>query len=461
MNKEETKNKLISFCEGLHKEGLLTNEELKNCYVAFEKKSYNSSLKKIGNIPSLNNNLKNYGMNEEQSMKLDNILIGNNNIIKCNINIYKTIINDKEESERKKYTLYTSLETNTTAKYLYIKDLEGQDNPENDNYNDKILENIIFKITKTNKNLYTIRNFYTNELIKCQMDKSIKLDGTNQTDNALFKLYQHDKYVRFESYTFPNFFLTGNNPLNLTEGSINSQYWKLDIIDDNNTELIDNDDEYNANYTRQLIKNYITTYELDRAEYNLQVAKLKYLEILKKKILNIVKKNGIISNYLRSRIRNKEINITENQMRNLEANIYSEVKNNEIVMINDNIDQINIMLKNSNSKMNNKITELLEINKLIDDAIEEKKTELTSLNQLLDKVNNETKNLNSKFTLLNNNINTKTEINEKSTINNSIIDKQYNQEIINYRLIIIIFVITVIGIIFLSFKLLAKIKKEL
>ena len=463
MNKEETKEKLLKFCQGLHNEGLLSNEELKECSLTFNNTSQLSDLKSV--IPQLNDNLKNFGMSPEQSLEQDILTLGNNNIINCRLVSYQYSRNRDEENKKEKLTLFSTVETDTTSRTLYLKKLNNLDDKHNSNYDNQILENIIFKLEKNNQGLYTIRNTSSNELLKVNLDKHVIIDGTNHTDNALFNIVNYgngnSNSFRIESHVFPGFYLNAENPLTITDGSRATHNWKIEIINNEDDLEKINDDTFNASYTRQLINNYLTNYEAGRFNYILMNAKIKFIDLLKARVRNIVSNNGSIMNYLRNRVRNKELDLSESKLMILSANINNEIVNNELEILN----HIQTLIKADNKDIihdiNSNTNTIIKINKLIDTAIESKKTELATLNQLLDKINDETRNLNEKDAQIKVVLETKEDLEERSTHNNNTINNLIKQENINYKVIIGLYVFVGVMILYLGYKLYNKIQKEL
>jgi hypothetical protein len=459
MNRQETKEKLIKFCEGLNAEGLLSNKELKECRASFDAST--SSISKIGNIPKINDNLSNYGMSKDQSISADKLMLGSNKNTLARIVIYKNKRDKNGVSKKTKMTLFSTIESDTSAKLLYIKELEGIEDANNDNFDDKIVNNITFRLTKNDKGQYTIRNVFSNELLKVEMDKKIVLEGTNETPNALFNIKNVGRYIKFESITFPGYFINASNPLKVVEGSIPTQNWQLELIDDNDDNLESGDAEYSAEHTRQLVNNYMKKYESSRIDYLLNSATIKYIEILQKRIKSMVAKKGILIEYLRDRVANGEIKLSKEDLMIIEANIYEEIVNNEIqqlemkkTMLRDN----RYINKNSTSSNYNAI---IDIYKLLNEAIENKKVELNTLNKLMDKVNVESKKLNMDDKEISSILEIKEDIYERSSHNNNIIEMQQKQELLNFRLFIGIFIVALIFGAYCGFKLLNRIKTEM
>lgn len=460
MNRQETKEKLIKFCEGLNTEGLLSNQELKECRASFDNTT--NVLNKIGNIPKLNNNLSNYGMSKEQSIDADKLILGSNKNTLAHIVVYKNKRNKDGISKKVKMTLFSNIESDSSAKLLYIKELEGIEDSNNDNFDDKIVNNITFRLTKNDKGQYTIRNMFSNELLKVNIDKKIALDGLNETPNALFNIKNVGYHVKFESVSFPGYFINAQNPLKVVEGSIPTQNWKIELIDNNSDEIESgNNNEYSAEYTRQLINNYMSKYEMNRIDYLLNSAKIKYIDILKKRIQNMVSKKGILIEYLRDRVKNREIKISKEDLMIIEANIYEEVINNEINKLDIKKSSIKQLQNNDRDNTNSNYKSIIEIYTLLDEAIEVKKIELNTLNKLMDKVNTETKKLNIDDNEITSILEVKEEIYDRSGHNNKIVESQYKQETFNYRLFIGIIVISLLFGIYISFKLVKRIKTEL
>lgn len=460
MNRQETKEKLIKFCEGLNKEGLLSNEELKSCRASFDASSV--SLEKIGNIPKINDNLSNFGMSKDQSISADKLMLGSNKNTLTRIITYKNKRNKDGISKKTKMTLYSTIESDTSAKLLYIRDLDGIENSNSDNFDDKIVNNITFRLTKNDKGQYTIRNIFTNELLKAQMDKKIMLEGTNETPSALFNIKNIGKYIKFESVSFPGYFIDASNPLKVIDGSVPTQNWQLELIDDNEdiTENSSNNNKYSAEHTRQLVNNYMKNYEVSRIDYLLDSAKIKYIDILQKRIKSMVTKKGILIEYLRDRVNNGEIKLSSSDLMVIEANIYEEVVNNEIELLETQKEIIRESRFNNRNNTSSNFEAISSIYKLLDEAIKNKKVEINTLNELMDKVNVESKKLNNDDNEISSVLEVKENIYERSSHNNKIIDFQYSKEVNNYRLFIAIFIVTLIFGGYIGYKLLKRIKKE-
>lgn len=460
MNRQETKEKLISFCEGLHKEGLISNQDLKECRTAFNNTT--SNLEKIGNIPLLNDNLKNYGMSKDQAINTDIVVLGTKKNILTRIVIYKNKRNRDGPSKKVKQTLYSTLETDTSANLLYVKELEGSDNLLNDKFDEKLVQNITFKLTKKDNGQYTIRNAYTNELLKVQMDKKVKMDGINETPSSLFNIKMVGRFVKFESATFPGYYINAQNPLSIVEGSIPTQNWQLEIIDEQSDEKENvNPAVYVAEQTRQLVNNYMQNYEVARMEYLLNKGKIKYIDILINRIKNIVGKNGILMKYMTDRVYNGELDMTKEDLMKIEASMSEEVINNEIERLENKKIDIGELASDELDKTMYNDDAIEKIYTLLDEAIESKKVELETLNKLMDKVNIETKSLNSKDDAITKQLDSKEDIFERSTHNNKIIEKQYANTVMNYRLFIGLFIVTICAIIYLVFKLVNRAKISL
>jgi hypothetical protein len=462
MNRQETKEKLIKFCEGLNAEGLLSNDELKECRASFDAST--ASISKIGNIPKINDNLSNYGMSKDQAISADKLMLGSNKNTLARIVIYKNKRDKDGISKKTKMTLFSTIESDTSAKLLYIKELEGMEDNNNDNFDDKIVNNITFRLTKNDKGQYTIRNVFSNELLKVQMDKKIMLDGTNETPNALFNIKNIGRYIKFESVTFPGYFINASNPLKVVEGSIPTQNWQIELIDDNDDSVEGgnyNNTEYSAEHTRQLVNNYMKKYESSRIDYLLNSATIKYIEILQKRIKSMVAKKGILIEYLRDRVNNGEIKLSKEDLMIIEANIYEEVVNNEIQQLDlkkEMLREDKYINKNSTSSNYNAI---IDVYKLLDEAIENKKVELDTLNKLMDKINVESKKLNMDDKEISSILEVKEDIHERSSHNNNIINMQYSQEVMNFRLFIGIIIVSLIFGAYSGFKLFNRIKAEM
>lgn len=462
MNIQETEDKLIKFCEGLFLENLLSQEELKKCYIAFKTESKPSNLNQGIEDILFNNDLQNYGMSKEQAFNNIDLLLGQNKYITCKITNYQSKYVNRESTDRIKYTLFSTEETDTSMKYLYLKNLQDLDNEENTNYNDKLVKNIIFKIEKKNNDDYVIMNYYTGELLKAQTDKQIILNGTNLTDNSYFKLHKQNKYHRFESKIYPNYFIDASNPIKLSEGSRPTQFWKLEIIASDSDELDKlSNTTFSADNTRSLIQKFINQYTTSRIDYMIINAKIKFIELLQEKTKNILNKNGLIIENIRSRVNDGELKLNEEQIMRIESSIYSEVVNNEI----EALEQYKIDLKLQAQQINGSIIqdnteEVYAINAIINKSIEKTKTQINTLNDILDKVNSESKYLTSTSDKLDKNIEKQNTLNDRSYINSNFIEIQNTHNVLNYRIFIGLLITISIFSLYLGFKLINKYKQE-
>lgn len=459
MDIKETENKLIKFCEGLFREDLLSQEDLEKCRISFNVNDASNSLNNgIDNI-LLTNNHKNYGMSPDQSFNNTDLILQNNKYIECRLVNYQRKSIDRENIERIKYTLYSTSETDKTLKYLYIKNMEDLSSITD---NEKIMKNITFKIEKVNVDDYVIMNYHTGELLKCNLDKRVILDGLNKTDSSYFKLHKQNKSFRFESKVFPNHFIDASNPIYVSQGSRPTQFWKLEIISKEEDKLSNNTDNLNADITRNLINKFIKNYSYSRMDYMIIQAKIKYIDLLQQKTRSILNREGVIIEYIRNRIDNGELKLNEKEVMDIESSIYSEVINNEIIALENEKNDLKLQAnKINNTILINNIKNVDKINDLIDKAIENTKTQLETLNDILDKVNNETKLLVESDTIIKDNINKKKSLNEKSDINTELVNIQNKSQTHNYRILIFILLCIICLIIYLVFTLINKIQLEL
>lgn len=459
MDIKETETKLIKFCEGLFREDLLSQDDLKKCRISFNVNDTSNSLNNdIDNVLLTDNN-KNYGMSPDQAFNNTDLILQNNKYIECRLVNYQRKAIDRENIERIKYTLYSTSETDKTLKYLYIKNIDDITSATD---NEKIMKNITFKIEKVNTNDYVIMNYNTGELLKCNLDKRVILDGLNKTDSSYFKLHKQNKSFRFESKVFPNHFIDASNPIYVSQGRRPTQFWKMEIISKEEDELNNNNkNDLNADITRNLINRFIKNYSYSRMDYMIIQAKIKYIELLQQKTRSVLNREGVIIEYIRNRIDNGELNLNEKEVMDIESSIYSEVINNEVLALENEKNDLKLQARKINgSILMNNIKNVDKINDLIDKAIENTKTQLETLNDILDKVNNETKLLVETDTIIKNKIDKKQSLNEKSDRNTELVNIQNKTQTYNYRTLIFILLCIICLIIYLSFTLTNKIQLE-
>lgn len=463
MNVYEIETKLIKFCEGLFRENLLSQEELKQCRIAFKNNDTTDIQTEFKASDIINNDLKNYGMSEDQAFNNIDIIFSKNKYIICKLINYQIKSLNREDSKRIKYTLFSTEETDTTKQYLYIKNLQDLDNQNNTNYNDKLVKNITFRIEKIDSTNYVIMNYFTGQLLKATKDKKIILDSTTKTEDNYFKINKNNKYYRFESTKYPNHYIDASNPIKLTEGSRNTQNWKLDIISDTNNDELDKQSNttFSAITTRSLIDKFLKEYNNARLNYMFTNAKIKFIEILQNKTKDVLSRNGLIMEYIRNRVNNGNLKLNEEQIMKLEANIYNEVVNNEIELL----EQLKTELKINAQKINaeliaGNISNVFSINNIIDKAINKTKTQLNTLNDILDKVNSESRILNSTNIQLNQKIAKQTDLNDRSSINNKLIDTIKSKQNIDYKILTGLSIVISIMIIYLLFKVINKKRLE-
>jgi len=462
MNVQETENKLIKFCEGLFRENLISQEDLKKCHIAF-KQNNTSNLEDVTNTNTvLNNDLKNYGMHEDQSFNNINLMFSQNKFIVCKLHNFQRKSINREESKRIKFTLYSTKETNTTMQYLYIKNLDDLDNKDNTNYDDKLVKNITFKLEKVSANEYIIINYFTGELLTVTDDKKLILTKNNKSELTLFKLHNHDKHYRFESIKYPNNYISASNPISLTTDSSPTQYWKIELISKEDDELDKlSSTSFNATNTRALIQKFIKEYTNTRLKFMIINAKIKYIEILQSKAKDTLGRSGLIMEYIRSRVNNNELKLTEQQILRLEASIYNEFINNEIEHLENTKNNLRVEAQKINgSLIVGNINRVKTINNTIDKAIENTKSQLETLNEILDKVNSESRNLYTTSTQLNKHINKQSDLNFRSNKNTELITSVNKKNNTDYYVYISLMVIITCFIIYLSYKLVNKYKVE-
>jgi hypothetical protein len=190
-------------------------------------------------------------------------------------------------------------------------------------------------------------------------------------------------------------------------------------------------------------------------------AKIKFIELLQEKSKNILSKNGLIIENIRSRVDDGELNLSEEQIMRIESSIYSEVVNNELEALEKHKIDLQLQAQQINgSIINDNIEEVYAIDAIIKKSIEKTKTQINTLNDILDKINSESKYLTSTSDKLDKTIEKQNTLNDRSDTNSKLIEKQNNRNILDFRIFIGLIITICILSLYLGFKLINKYKKE-
>jgi hypothetical protein len=144
-----------------------------------------------------------------------------------------------------------------------------------------------------------------------------------------------------------------------------------------------------------LINKVLATIHKDQMDYASIMAQIEFLEALKARAYNMVKRDGDIMNYYFDKKDNRQLDISEDLLKYIQYSISNELKSNEGSQIDDKIKALRIKAKElkTGDLLSQKGPSLL---KLLNEQIAAKKQDLNGLNGLIDKVDAQQKDLNSK-----------------------------------------------------------------
>lgn len=465
MNYQETKKKVVNWCEELEKEGVISKNDLDKCYKSFVSFGSETTVQKH---PEAQTNKKHsfamQGKQGENSLGED---LTKHKYLQC---LLKTKYGFTK-TDREGNTLKTDESNYDDYRYLTIREnIDNEDNSKtqlylaSDNNKDILLSRYV--LTLQDNGLYTLMNYGTGNYLKVEADKRITIDTNNITDGAYFEMTNNGKYVVFSPRVFPEFKLTPKvNKLVLTDGKRPEHNWIIEKLPEEE-EIAFEDSNFNTVKLRDTVQKIISEMIKVKYEYYGYLSKIEFLKLLQIKLRNMVKTNGDIMNALYNRREDATSSdrkiLTEELLRSISFSIKEELENREIAEINDEIDNLIIESKKFKSQSLDKSD--AELNKLIlmlTDKIEENKKELESQRQLIGFYNKEQKSLNNKSDKL------KTDIdvyNDKSLVNSKnyqIISEKQNILNKEYYMYIIIILVSIGLIGFFGYKLYNSIKSEL
>lgn len=380
MNYQDTKQKVLSWCQELQKQGIISDIDLDNC-----RKSYNALDQGVdaGAYTEARTSKEfSFGMSDGQGESGMITDLTKRKYFKCTI---ATPGGDKYISANPGGSDINKLS-------LVKGDAEGLDRA-----------NIIFAIQLANNGYYTIMNEGTGNYIDVTKDKRLLAGSATPGDGSYFKLAQSGtgkKTYTFEPVKYAGRFICdadGGTDL-LTIAGTGNKYWMLDIISEPDASSSDDDTMAgSAPETVLLINNLLANINETRLEYYNVLAQIEFLTLLRDKMYNTVKSQGDIMNYYFDKKDTRQLDISEDLLKYIQFSINNELRSHEGSQIDDMIKVLTIKAKalelaefNVATKRG---TDLLE---LLKGQINQKKDQLASLNVMIEKINGQQRELNDK-----------------------------------------------------------------
>jgi hypothetical protein len=468
MDYQETKKKVVSWCEELQKEGVISKKDLDKCYKSFVSFGSDTTVQKH---PKAKTNKKHsfamLGKQGENTLGED---LTKKKYFQCFLKTKYGFSKTNRSGDKliNKDATTTNINSEKTHRFLSIrKGIEDNKQVKTQLFlaseTDKDIILSRFVITLQDNGLYTLMNYGTGNYLKVEADKTITIDTNNITAGAYFNMESKGEFVVFIPRVYPEFKLTPKvNTLILTDGIRAEHNLSIEELpEEEEVELGEN--QINTVKIRDKIQKIIANMIKNRYEYYGYLAQIDFLKTLQTKIRNMVKSNGDVMNVLYNRREDASTDerkqLTENLLQNISYSIKEELENNELVEIDEEID--NLILTARKFKAQNLTTSDNQINKLIsmlNEKIGENKSELESQRQLIGFYNKEQKSMNKQSQIVNDNLKeytSKTNVNDK---NYQIISEKQTILTNEYYYYIAIITLTVIGLGFFGYKLYGRIR---
>lgn len=465
MDYQETKKKVINWCEELEKEGVISKNDLDKCYKSFVSFGTNTTVQKHANAKT--NKQHSFAMTKKQGENSFGEDLTKKKYIQCFLKTYygfaktdrtgKDITNNSNDDvEKFRYlSIREGIENNKQVKtQLYLS---------NDTDRDIIFSR--FVITLQDNGLYTIMNYGSGNYLKIEADKRLTVETNNITNGAYFEMKSKGGNVVFIPSVFPEFKLTPKvNKLIITDGERPEHNWIIDELPEEE-EIDMTNDQVNLIKIKDNVQKIISKIIKVRYEYYNYLAQIEFLKILETKVRNMVQTNGDIMNSLYSRRENSSTDerklLTENLLQSISYTIKEELENKEVVDIDQEID--NLIIESKKFKVQNLDNSNEEINKLIrmlNEKNEETKTKIVSQRQLIGFYNKEQKSLNTKSETVSDDLNKYKSKSVTNDTNYQIVNDK--QTILNneYYFYIAIIILSIIMIGFFGYKLYQSIINE-
>ena len=464
MDYQETKKKVINWCEELEKEGVISKNDLDKCYKSFVSFGTETTVQKHPNAKT--NKQHSFAMTKKQGANSVGEDLTKKKYLQCFLKTrYGFSKNDRTGKD------ITKNENGDKEEFRYLSIREGiEDNKQvktqmylaSDTDRDIIFSR--FVITLQDNGLYTIMNYGTGNYLKVEVDKRLIIETNNITDGAYFEMKSKGENVVFIPRVFPEFKLTPKvNKLILTDGNRPEHNWIIDELPEEE-EVEMGSDQVNLIKIKDSVQKIISKMIKVKYEYYNYLAQIEFLKLLETKLRNMVQTNGDIMNSLYNRRDDASTDerkiLTENLLQNISYTMNEELENKELIDIDQEID--NLTLEAMKFKAQKLYTSDIELNKLIrmlNEKNEEIKTEIQSQRQLIGFYNKEQKSLNKKSETINHELDNYKSKSITNDTNYKIINDK--KTILNneYYFYIAIIILSIIMIGFLGHKLYQRIMK--
>ena len=374
MNYQDTKSKVIAWCEALHKQGIINEADLDNC-----RKSYTT----LGQGIDLGVYTDARTSKEFSFAMLDGQ--GETDTI-------------RDLTKRKQFKCMIS--NIDMDKYIAIRpNIPGQLQLTDDSLTNMTKAGneaqIIFLIQLQQNGYYTIQHITSGNYITVDSSSKILLCNTNIiTDAGNFKMSQSSsKTYSFESAKYPGNYIIEANPL--TVSNTGNKYWNLDII------TTESSSESNSGTTNEeskaLINALLIKINNSRLEYYTILAQIEFLTLLRDKMYNLVKSQGDIMNYYYEKKDTRQLDISEDLLKYIQFSINNELRAHEGSQIDDMINELIMKAKDIEAGdytiSNEKSSKLIQ---LLKSQIAEKREQITGLNSMIEKVSAQQRELNNR-----------------------------------------------------------------
>lgn len=464
MDYQETKKKVINWCEELEKEGVISKNDLDKCYKSFVSFGTETTVQKHPNAKT--NKQHSFAMTKKQGANSVGEDLTKKKYLQCFLKTrYGFSKNDRTGKD------ITKNENGDKEEFRYLSIREGiEDNKQvktqmylaSDTDRDIIFSR--FVITLQDNGLYTIMNYGTGNYLKVEVDKRLIIETNNITDGAYFEMKSKGENVVFIPRVFPEFKLTPKvNKLILTDGKRSEHNWIIDELPEEE-EVEMGSDQVNLIKIKDSVQKIISKMIKVKYEYYNYLAQIEFLKLLETKLRNMVQTNGDIMNSLYNRRDDASTDerkiLTENLLQNISYTMNEELENKELIDIDQEID--NLTLEAMKFKAQKLYTSDIELNKLIrmlNEKNEEIKTEIQSQRQLIGFYNKEQKSLNKKSETINHELDNYKSKSITNDTNYKIINDK--KTILNneYYFYIAIIILSIIMIGFFGHKLYQRIMK--
>jgi hypothetical protein len=452
MDYQATKKKVVSWCEELEKEGVISKDDLDRCNKSFV--SFGTDLTVQKHPEAKTNKQHSFGMNKLQGVGSLGEDLTTKKYIQCffktKYGFTKTDRTGELVSEEE--FRHLTIRNGITNK----KEIKTELFLASDKEKDIVLSR--FVIALQDNGYYTIMNYGTGNYIKIESNKSVSIDTNNITDGTYFSMKTKGKYNVFIPRIMPEYKLTPDvNRLILSDGIRQEHNWLIDELP-TEEEIDMSEDNINTITIKDTIQKLISKIMKTRYEYYTYLAQIEFLKLLETKIRNVVKPNGDVMNDFYSRrddaTSDERKILTEQLLKSISFSIKDEIENREVADINEVINDL--IIEAQKFKAENLTKSDNELNKLIrmlNEQIDENKRTLEQQRGLISFYNKEQKILNSKNKLL---IDELKDYNNKELVNNKnydIVTKKttYIKYEYYYYIAIIIFTIILLG--FYGYKL--------